>query len=415
MTIGDALFARLALRGFSKITAETTALQARISSGVNDPRPSADPARAVELSALREVRARLETRADLARDAGDRLALTDQTLSVLTENVRGLKQIALRAANDALTPEAHAALRIEAITLRASMLAAANASDIAGRPLFSGSAPGPAFVDTLDGVRYRGDAAPSQAALGDRLILPTGLPGAQVFGDDASGIFAMADDLIRVLSDPMLSARPELRAENGARLMLERGRDDQAVEVTLTGPLGSARLRLDLRHDAPGDALRVISDVEHLTGIRAEMAPDGRSVLMFAQGQIALTDQQGGPQRSPVLSMGQIDPDTQATTRPILSMRPAHLSINEVVARADEAVARMANARAAAGSLGAAVDRQKDSVAQQKLVVEQSVSAVQDLDVAAAITRLQSLLLSEQAAQQTFVKITSQSLFNYLR
>lgn len=415
MTIGDALFARLALRGFSKITAETTALQARISSGVNDPRPSADPARAVELSALREVRARLETRADLARDAADRLALTDQTLSVLTENVRGLKQIALRAANDALTPEAHAALRIEAITLRASMLAAANSSDIAGRPLFAGSAPGPAFVDTLEGVRYRGDAASSKAALGDRLVLSTGLPGRQVFGDDATGVFAMADDLIRVLSDPMLSARPELRAENAASLSLQRGREDQAVEVTLTGPAGSARLRLDLRLDAPGDTLRVISDATHLTGIRAEMAPDGRSVLLFAEGPLTLSDQQGGPQQMPVLSMGQIDPATRMPMRPVLSLRPSHLSINEVIARADDAVARMANARAAAGSLGAAVDRQTEAVSQQRLVVEQSVSAVQDLDVAAAITRLQGLLLSEQAAQQSFVKITGQSLFNYLR
>jgi flagellar hook-associated protein 3 FlgL len=43
------------------------------------------------------------------------------------------------------------------------------------------------------------------------------------------------------------------------------------------------------------------------------------------------------------------------------------------------------------------------------------VAGLEDLDVAAAITRLQQLLLTEQAAQQTFVKINGTSLFDYMR
>ena len=38
-----------------------------------------------------------------------------------------------------------------------------------------------------------------------------------------------------------------------------------------------------------------------------------------------------------------------------------------------------------------------------------------DLDVAATLTKLQSLLMTEQASQMTFVKIVGQSLFSYLR
>lgn len=91
MTVGDALFARLAIRGFTRIGGEVDATQSRIASGVNDPRPSADPARAAELSALRDVRARLDTRASLAHSAVDRLALADNTLSGLSEQVRQLK------------------------------------------------------------------------------------------------------------------------------------------------------------------------------------------------------------------------------------------------------------------------------------------------------------------------------------
>jgi flagellar hook-associated protein 3 FlgL len=47
--------------------------------------------------------------------------------------------------------------------------------------------------------------------------------------------------------------------------------------------------------------------------------------------------------------------------------------------------------------------------------VDQAVSGLEELDVAAAVTRLQSLLATQEAAQQTYVRIAGQSLFDYLR
>jgi len=184
MTIGDALFARLALRGFSTVGAQIAATQERISSGVNDPRMSDNPARGVELSALRDMRAQLDSREGLAARAADRLAMTDETLGGMTETLRQIKEVTLRAANDTLPREAYAALRVEAMALRESLMAAANSADATGRPLFAGTAPGPAFARTGEGVVYQGDDGSSVAQLGDRTVLRTGLPGSQVFGRD---------------------------------------------------------------------------------------------------------------------------------------------------------------------------------------------------------------------------------------
>ena len=44
-----------------------------------------------------------------------------------------------------------------------------------------------------------------------------------------------------------------------------------------------------------------------------------------------------------------------------------------------------------------------------------AIAGLEDLDVAAAITKLQQALLTEQASQQSFVKINGTSLFDYLR
>lgn len=414
MTVGDALFSRLAIRNLGALGSEIASLQERVSTGVNDPRPSADPRRATELSALRDLRARLDLRDTVGRNAADRLTLTDQTLATLSDTMRQFKELTLRAANDTLTQEAHAALRSEAITLRDTLVAAANATDMSGRALFSGTAPGAAFEQTGQGVVYRGNDAVSMAQLGDNHRIATGLPGSRVFMPGGRDVFAMLDDTIAALSEPMLSARSALRATSPARLDLMRSRDAQGIEVTLTGPLGAARVPLDLRLDAPDAAVTAINALTAQTGITATLEADGTSLRLVADGAIALSDQQGGSRSVPVLSLGPIT-DAGLPAGPALGLRPADMGVNALVAEADRAVDHMATMRAEAGSLAAAVDTRREALAAQRLSVDQAMAQVQDLDVAATLTRLQTLLTTEQAAQMSFVKIVGQSLFDYLR
>lgn len=414
MTIGDALFARLAIRGFSNLGAQVGATQARIASGVNDPRASADPVRATDLSALRDVRAHLDTRDALAKNAADRLALTDEALSGVSENMRQLKEITLRAANDTLTPEAQSALRSEAVMIRNSMLALANSTDTAGRPLFSGTAGAPAFEQTTEGVVYRGDDGSTVVQLSDRKRVATGLPGSQVFGSGPTGVFAAIDNTIAALTEPMLSARASVSAEGQARLDLARTRAPQEISVTLTGPTGSARVMLDMRLDAPTAPLDAINAQSGVTGITAVMEADGKGIRLVAAGQMSISAQEGGDARRPSLTLGEVLPDGTPNGA-ATSVRPTQLTPNMLVAGADAAINHLALMRAEAGALGEAVDQSARSIASQRLTVDQAVAGLEDLDVAATITRLQSLLLTQQASQQAFVKITGQSLFNYLR
>lgn len=414
MTVGNALFNRLAIQGFTQITGEVGALQGRIASGVNDPRPSADPARATELSALRDLRARLDTRDNLAQGAASRLALTDEALSRLSENARQLQQIALRAANDTLTSEAHAALRTEALMIRESLLAIANSSDSAGRPLFAGTGTAPAFELTAAGVVYRGDDGAPLVQLGDRSTVATGLPGSEVFGTGDTGIFAAVDDMIESLTDPVLSSRAEVKVEGPARLDLLRTREASEVEITLTGPSGSARVTLDMRLDAPEAPMQAINAHSAATGISAIMESDGTTIRLVSAGEISVAEVTGGNGRNPALSLGPVDALGNRTGAAI-GLRPDELGRNSLVARSAAAVEHFAKMRASAGVLAEVVETSTAAIASQRLTVDQAVAGLEDLDVAATITRLQSLLLTQQAAQQSFVKISGQSLFNYLR
>ena len=407
MTVSDALFARLAIASFSQTGAKIAAAQDRIASGVNDPRVSADPARAVELSALRDMRAQLDTRQGLAARASDRLSLADQALSGLSDNLRQLKEITLRAANATMTPEGHAALRTEAAAIRDAVFSLANERDAQGRPLFGGTAPGHAFSRQSDGqIVYTGDDGTSVAQLDDTTRLATGLPGSQVFG--AGDIFGMIDRVVTSLGEPVLSARSTISAESEGRMTLTRARSPEPVELTLTGPLGSARLSLDLRLDAPEAPMRAINALSAQTGIVAEMDSDGSSLRLRAEGMMTLGDLDQGAVVDPKVGFG--SPGGRMD-----SLRPQVLDANDLIGQAGSAEDHMTRMRAAIGSLGAAVDQSAEALTQRRLTLDQAVARLNDVDIAETVTRLQGLLLTQQASQQSFVKIMGQSLFNYIR
>ncbi len=412
--ISDALFAQQAIRGFTRQDRDIAQLHEQLSTGAQDPRVSADPARAMELSALRDLRSDLTTQTAIGRTAADRLALTDAALAEASDGVRELYRITLQAGNDTLTREAHAALRVQAETLRNTLLAVANTPDQQGRPLFSGTAPGPAFAPTPQGIAYFGDNAAPVVQMGAHARLETGLPGGRAFGSGQESVFALLDDIVTALSDPVLSARDTVQATGRGRLDLAQGAG-QEIALTLEGPQGSAEITLDLSADAGADRIAAINAANAQTGIAA--IADGAGIRLVAAGQISLSNQTGpadAPSKRPMVQLEALDEAGEVLRGPV-SLRPARLGNHALVARSSGAVEHMAEMRAASGALAGALDKRLERIAETGLTLDQAVSRLHDVNVAEAITRLQGLLLNQQAAQQSFVKITGRSLFDYLR
>jgi len=413
--ISDALFVQQAMRGFTRQDRDIAQLQEKLSTGLNDPRVSADPARAMELSALRDLRSDLATQTQIGRLAADRLALTDAALAEISVGMRELYLITLQAGNDTLTREANAALRVQAETLRNTLLAAANSPDQQGRPLFSGMSPGPAFVRMAEGISYQGDGAAPAVQMGRATRLETGLTGAQVLGEGRESAFALLDDIVIGLSEPLLSARDTVQASGRAQLDLA---DSPSGVITFTarGPLGVARVSLTLGANAQAEQIAAINSTTDQTGITAQASPDGAGIRLNSSGQIALTDQLGpteNPVRRPVIRLAQLQTSDRAAADP-LSLRPSHLSSQKLIERSSGKVEHLAEMRAASGALARAVDTRLERLAETRLTLDQAVSRLQDVNVAEAITKLQTLLLNQQAAQQSFVKIAGRSLFDYL-
>lgn len=335
MTIGSALFARLTTDGFARLRSEITGLQSRVADSTNDPRPSADPVRAMRLSALNDQNVALAGFRQNAEAAANRLALTDTMMAEVNTIARELQTVALQAANGTQTPEGIAALRSSALALRDGMLAAANTTDSSGRALLNGFSGNMPFVQTSSGtVAFAGDGATGRLRLSESVTIATGLAGEAVMmsvptDDGPASVFDIVDDLIATLSPDLMGSDTAVASSSPATLRLRDTRAPEEMSFVVKGPLGEARITAPHAEGVPGPMLQAINAAAAATGITATLAADGRGISLTSSngGAVSLADMTTtDTARAPGLTLTDA---TGAERR----LRPTSLSSDSVIAR----------------------------------------------------------------------------------
>ncbi len=414
MSIGTALFAQLATEGFARTQSRIAELQGRIASGKESPLPSDDPVRALRLSAAGEERDRLTRYSANATRAADRLALADTAMAEAGSILSRLQEMAQRLANDLLPEEGVTALRQEALLLRDALLSTANGRDAAGQPLFSGYGNATPFVDGPGGVVFAGDGGRPALALSEELTLATSLNGAEVFGAEGRGAFAAVDAMIAALAGSRFLSPARIEAEKEALLTVNATPAEAQVAFTLDGPLGGARIEVPMVAGVPGPMIEAINAQYGVTGVRAELAEDGRQIRLWAEGEIAVSraSRSDDPQAAPIALRGL---QGEAADRGLQRLMPEGLTHAAVLDGLNAARRSITEGRAEVGALAAQADRQTARLADRSLRLDLALSSLQDLDIARAVTDLQTLLMTQEAAQQSFVRIRSSGLFDYLR
>ena len=90
-------------------------------------------------------------------------------------------------------------------------------------------------------------------------------------------------------------------------------------------------------------------------------------------------------------------------------------NIQRSLGEVDQLSATISVSLADVGSRLSVVDSQRDILADTKLRYQTLLSNATDLDYASAVTELSAELLSMEAVQSSFAKISQLSLFNYIR
>ena len=187
-------------------------------------------------------------------------------------------------------------------------------------------------------------------------------------------------------------------------------REAQTYGFSLSGPNGAVEVEADLVDGIPGPMIDAINAQTETSGISARLGDDGRSIVLEAEGNIKINSIESEDNRRAVLA--KVTDVSKETTYDFVG-RP--FAIDTILDNTNSAIDHFADVRAELGALGQVADWHKEAIDSRSVEVQKAIAGLEDADIANLVTQLQSLLLSRDASQQTFVKITQTNLFDYLR
>ncbi|MFA7440890.1 MAG: flagellin [Sphingomonadaceae bacterium] len=249
-------------------------LDKQISTGEKFTEPAQDPAGANRAAALVRMTGRLDAEQRVIDRASSRLALAETGIESASEALLRARDLALSAANGSMDAESRQIIAHEIAILKSQLIDAANSRDDSGRFLFGGADNAqPPYAADPDGgvVRWQGFGGTAGAeAAGVVTAAPPG--GPQLFGDEATGAFALLDQLTAALMEPENEARNLALAS--AIEGLDHANDRLILGQALIGA-GGARLQVESNRIASAklDVARGIADVRgvDLTAAFVEM------------------------------------------------------------------------------------------------------------------------------------------------
>lgn len=188
-------------------------IQAQVAQGKQVIAPSDAPEQAATIQRLKAVVAKQDDFLNTMEAANYRLQAEESALSAVSDGLLRVRELAIQAANDTLSPVDRQALALEMQGLRDQMVSLANGTDADGHYLFAGgrSDQSPYTYDAQGRVSYVGDQTRIKVLVGDQRLLALNRPGSDAFTrvqrtdmqGQAYGVgfFEVVDDLIAAVKD----------------------------------------------------------------------------------------------------------------------------------------------------------------------------------------------------------------------
>jgi flagellar hook-associated protein 3 FlgL len=284
------------------------------------------------------------------------------------------------------------------------ILSLANSTDGAGGYLFSGFSTSTApYSKTQAGAAYAGDQGQRYLQVDTSRQLPLSEPGTAIFGD-----IRTAPGQFNVLANSSNAGQVVATASINA-----------PTAASLTGQ------NYDVRFDATATSVSVVNTTTGATVLPATPY-SSPTTITFDGINVTLTNSPAAPGPGDHFT---IQPGNQtifetltdainALRTPIASL-PAKKDLNVALTQAnnnvDLSLSNVLTSRAKLGTSLKEIDALDDAGQAVGVMYKKSLSDLQDVDYAKAITELNQQQVTLQAAQQSFVKTSQLSLFNYIQ
>lgn len=389
--------------------------------------PSDDPVASTLAFNAKNKLANIEQYTKNINYAEKSLRTSESTLDTVHDRLQRVRQLMIQANNDTIGDDGRKTIGLEIREITGQLEKLINTKDEQGNYIFSGSkVDTPPFQRQPDGsYEYQGDGKERSVQISDSIRSPLNMTGKEIFEDIESALFANSP--ISSYPDAANASGADF-AVNGEQAFLKGNQiGDYQIEITAVGapagappeypvtvnvtdPTGSViisggtldDLENHLNAGADGSTGNLSIGFPANPGPPADPAPvtnESFTLRVNNEKQDMLTGMQRLAETLENYTGAQKDKDMLAS-----SLNDLDSWLNSVeVARTEHGTRR--NSIQAIGGNNQNVE----------IFLKEQVSNLEDLDYAEATGRFVLEQTALQASQQTFSKISSMSLFNFLR
>lgn len=377
--------------------------QQQIASGRRILNPSDDPIGSARALVITQTDAVNEQFAVNRKNATNTLSIAEDTLSNVTNVLHNVKTLVVSAGNGTLSDQERGYIANELQGNLDQLFGFANATDGTDAYLFSGFSSSVApYTKTQGGAQYNGDQGGRLLQVDTSRQIPINEVGSAIFGN-----IKTSNSQFNVRSNPSNIGQAVATA---------------SINVPTTANLTGNNY--EVAFDNTGANFTVTNKTTGVVVVPSTAYTSPQTVTVDGM-DITLTNTPGAPAPGDKFS---IQPGNQnifeTLTDLINTLRtpagnvPQKLELTANLSQAnfniDKSLSNVLLARTNFGTSLKELENLNSAGDSLGLIYKQELSALQDLDYAKAITELNQNQVVLQAAQQSFVKTSSLSLFNYL-
>lgn len=373
----------------------------QISSGRRILTPSDDPIGSARALVITQSAALNDQLAINRRNATNSLSMAESVLGNVTTALQSVKTLIVSAGNGVMSDQDRSYIAKELQGHLDQILGMANSTDGTDSFLFGGfqSTTAP-FTKTQGGAQYNGDQGARMLQVDTSRQLPLSEVGSAIFGN------------IRT-SNSQFNVRA-----NGSNI------GQAAASVSISNAANLTGNNYEVAFDNTGLNFTVTNKTTGVVVVPS--TPYVSPLTVTVDGMdINLSDSPGAPGANDKFSIQSGNQDIFQTLTDLINAlkTPASSAAGKLDLQSDLNQANnnleksLSNVLVARTNFGMSLRELEDldnSGASAGLVYKQELSNLQDLDYAKAITELNQSQVILQAAQQSFVKVSSLSLFNYI-
>ena len=379
---------------------DVTKTQEQLASGKRIMNASEDPAGAARTLDITSQLARIDAYQRNTGTVQSSLGLEEGALSGVINDLQRARELTIQGNNATMTAADRRSIAVELSAILESLIARGNTQDASGEYIFGGFQSGvQPFSKTTGGAAYNGDDGQRFMQVSADVQIASSNPGSEVFmsanAGNGSFDYRSAANNAGTAVVTTTAAAANYEPETYTLAFIKANANDP-ITYTVTG-------------DTSGQVA---------TGTYTE-----NGAIAFANGEIRLKGIPAHgdsftvtsvPRQDVFTTIKDIESIFASASDTTASATRVHNEASRALNNLDNALEKVLTVQSDVGTRLRRTEMQTETNEAFNYQLKETLSELQDLDYAEAISRLNIQMLALQAAQQTFAKTQTMSLFNYL-